>query len=290
MKVGIIGGTGRIGALLVARAAGAGHEVLSVSRRGSEDPVPQDPGPDGPYGSEGPHGPHDPHRPHGPHRPHDPHSRHDLHSRHAAVRSIRGDITSASGLPEIVEECDIVYDLVDARTTTGRLVEGAQNLVAAARSSSRQPILVNLAIINAGQSSFGYYRSKTAQAEVYRSYVRGRVLEAAQFFSFMDTIFDAGRRAGVIPWLTGSSFQPVSESDVASELLKAADSCARPVWRLVGPEVLTAKDAAHRYRVSTRSRRILLPVRIPGAIGRFYRDGQHLDATAPIASIRYRIS
>lgn len=248
MRIGVIGGTGRIGARVCVGALGRGHDVVSFTRSGSAP---------------------------------------EVEPLQQGIEAWPGDITKKSDLQRLADECDVIYDLTDSRTAADRLAEGARNLVEAARQSPRSPRLVCLGILNADGSAYEYYRAKTAQAEIYRGYEESSVLSASQFFSFLNMIFDGGRRLGCILWPTGTSFQPVSEADVADELLRVLDGPVPEDWRLAGPETITAREAAKRYRMANSSRRILVPFRIPGVLGAFFRAGKNIDESAPKASARY---
>ena len=48
------------------------------------------------------------------------------------------------------------------------------------------------------------------------------------------------------------------------------------VLTLAGPETLTSREAAERYRTAHGSKRILVNLRVPGAFGKFLREGLNL--------------
>lgn len=248
MKIGVIGGSGRIGTKVCLAALAAGHEVISVSRHGRNP---------------------------------------DANGESAGIEARNGDITSAEDMESLVQDCHVVFDLTDSRIATKRLVDGARNLIECARRADHTLSIVSLGIINADQSDYSYYRAKAEQLALYEQYEHSHILKSAQFFSFLNMIFDGGKAIGCILYLTGTSFQPVSESDVATELLKALDGPTPQDWRLTGPEVLTSREAAERYRSAHNSRRPLVPLRMPGALGRFLRNGQNIDQHALIGSVKY---
>lgn len=247
VKVTVFGGTGRIGARVTKRLIDLEHEVTVVSRKKPANPF----------------------------------------LNNSLVQHFVGDITCVADVRKAVAGSQIVYDLTDSRIVTKRLVRGAQTVVGVLEDIGSEALVVSLSIVNADDSKYNYYRHKAQQANIYRSYVRCHVLEVTQFFSFLDMIFDSGKSLGIIPYLTKTSFQPVGEHDVAFELVSVVSGSPPNRWRLVGSEIVSAKDAARRYREAQKSRRILVPFRMPTGLGTFFRAGKNLDKAAVCGSQTY---
>ncbi|MGH3903414.1 MAG: hypothetical protein ACRDTE_04370 [Pseudonocardiaceae bacterium] len=71
--------------------------------------------------------------------------------------------------------------------------------------------------------------------------------------------------------------QPIDAREVAARLVElAAGSPAGRAPDLGGPQVSTFRDLALAYLRATGKRRLLLPLRLPGAVFRGYRQGGHL--------------
>jgi uncharacterized protein YbjT (DUF2867 family) len=77
--------------------------------------------------------------------------------------------------------------------------------------------------------------------------------------------------------LAGTSFQPVAVDDVAARLADLVPGAPQGrTTDLGGPEVRAMGDLARSWRRATGRRRPVVPLRLPGAIARGYREGAHL--------------
>ncbi len=79
----------------------------------------------------------------------------------------------------------------------------------------------------------------------------------------------------VIPAPGGLRFQPVDSREVAARLVQLA--LGEPVGRvadLAGPTVHEMADLIRSYLQATGNRRLMMPIRMPGKIGRAYRAGR----------------
>jgi len=123
-----------------------------------------------------------------------------------------------------------------------------------------------------------YYRIKL---EVER-YVQAcglpwTILRTTQFHNLVFELIRASARLPIMLLPASTSCQPVDVRDVASRVAALVGSgSAGRVPDLGGPQVLPAVDLAYDYLQVFERRRIVLPVRIPGKIGRGYRNGGHL--------------
>ena len=127
-------------------------------------------------------------------------------------------------------------------------------------------------------SRCGYYREKVrAERVVESSGLPWTILRATQFHDFLVQMFTSAARTGLLPVLAGTSFQPVALDDVAARLADLVDGPAQGrASDLGGPEIRPMADLARAWLAATGRRRAVVPLRLPGAIARGYRDGAHL--------------
>ena len=78
----------------------------------------------------------------------------------------------------------------------------------------------------------------------------------------------------------GARFQPISPSDVAAALLEAAleppSGVRHRVRTIGGPEIAGMGELARAWKPATGSRGRLVRLPLPGAMGRYLRDGLNL--------------
>lgn len=239
--VAVVGGTGLAGSQIVREGARRGLETRVVSRH--------------PHGNE--------------------------EARLPSVTHVAADVLDAGSLARALEGVDVVIDALNGQGRRGRktLVTGSHNLLAAAEAAGVQRAVL-LSIINVDQSTFGYYRSKAEQERAYAaSALETVVVRSTQFHDFVAAMFASGARMGLIPAFTGTSFQSISTADVAKVLLEAASGENGRKHRTItiaGPQVQTMRDLAEQWRRGTGSSGRIVEVPLPGAFGRFLRNGLNL--------------
>lgn len=157
------------------------------------------------------------------------------------------------------------------------------NLLRAARVAGVEHI-VFISVIGADAVPLGYQRRKhRSELLLEQSGVPWTILRAAQFHDLMQIVARALTRLPVAVSPGGMRAEPVDVSEVAARL--AALALGPPAGRvpdLAGPRVLPMSEILHGYLVSQSSRRRIVDVLIPGAVGRAYRTGANLagpDAT-----------
>ncbi len=195
-------------------------------------------------------------------------------SRHAGPGRVVGDLRTGEGLDDAVAGASVI---VHCATAPRGDADATARLVTAARRAGA-PHLVYISIVGVDRIPLPYYREKLrAERIVEDSGLPATILRATQFHDLLATVFAATARAGVLPVLAGTSFQPIAVDDVAARL---ADLVAGPpqgrAADLGGPEVRGMADLARTWRRATGRRRPVVPLRLPGAIARGYREGAHL--------------
>ncbi|NIH87997.1 SDR family oxidoreductase [Amycolatopsis granulosa] len=190
-----------------------------------------------------------------------------------------GDLRTADSLDAAVAgagaivHCATTLGTKDA-TTTRTLVEAARR--------AGVPHVVYISIVGVDRIPLPYYRAKLAAEEaVIASGLPWTVLRATQFHDLLFRGLEVQRRLPVVLHPAGFRFQPVDSREVAQRL--AGLALGDPAGRapdMGGSEVRDATDLARIYLRARNRRRPLVPVPIPGAIGRGYRAGHHLTSNA----------
>ncbi|MCX7522145.1 NAD(P)H-binding protein [Microbacterium sp. STN6] len=247
----IVGGTGRVGTAVAAQAVERGHEVVALSRHAPAE------------GSAIP-----------------------------GVRYVQLDLLTAVDFDEAMEGVDVLVDTTDGVSrASGRVfTQGSANLLhAAARWGIARAVL--LSIVNVDRCNLRYYRTKTAQESAYReSVLETRIVRATQFHDLVTGVFRTGAKGGIVPAFGGVRLQPIAIDDVASILVDTAEGAGRAetTFTVGGPEVLSFREMAAQWKAATGSRGLVLRLRMPGAIGAFWRSGGALIPEHAVGLITYR--
>ncbi|WP_309103374.1 NAD(P)H-binding protein [Microbacterium sp.] len=188
------------------------------------------------------------------------------------IRYVQGDTVNNVGLDEALAGIETVLHL--AGGAKGDDV-AARNLVAAARRAGVRH-LVLISVIGADRMPIGYFRMKlAAEQEFERSGIPWTVLRVAQLHDFVVPIAKVLSAMRIAP--RGLRFESVGVEEVAERLAEL--TLSEPGGRvadLAGPEAQDVRDLVRAFDLARGRTRRLLPLRIPGAIGRAYRAGENL--------------
>jgi uncharacterized protein YbjT (DUF2867 family) len=187
----------------------------------------------------------------------------------------QGDLATGAGLDAALAGVDTVVHCASDTRRQGRTdIVSARNLLDAAARAGH-PHVVFVSIVGVDRIPFPYYRIKLEAESLVERY-GGTVLRATQFHDF---VLSGARLAAKLPVVFAPDVrvQPISTLDVAARI---AELVGNPVPGraddLGGPEVLSAPDLFRSYLESIGSRRRVVPVRLPGAAFRAFRNGAHL--------------
>lgn len=135
-----------------------------------------------------------------------------------------------------------------------------------------------ISVIAADRVPLAYFRNKLATEQVVaESGLPWTTLRAAQFHDLVLTVARATAKLPVIPIPGGLRLQPVDADDVAARLVELAlDEPAGLIRDLAGPKVYGIGELVRGYLQAASKRRLLMPVRMPGKVGRAYRAGSNL--------------
>jgi len=219
-------------------------------------------------------------------------SRHE-HPGDDRVNWVTGDITTGSGIPSAVEGTRAIIHLASAPYRRGYTreveVNGTRRLVDAAQAADVQH-LVYSSIIGCDRIPWGYFKTKVeAENLIGEAAVPFSILRLGQFHDFVDQAFASLAKTGLLVTDRNVLAQPVATSDVADRILAAlrAGPSSR-VEEFGGPEVLTLHAAARQWSAATGKRRVILPIRIPGRLGRAFREGRLTAPAAPRGTRTWR--
>ncbi|MFE6867873.1 SDR family oxidoreductase [Kitasatospora sp. NPDC057692] len=187
-----------------------------------------------------------------------------------------GDLLTGEGVDAALAGVEVVLHLAgDAKhdeATTRTLVDAAR------RAGVRH--LVYISVIAADLVPLGYFRAKhAAERIVAGSGIPFTTLRAAQFHDLTLKTAAAMAKLPVVPVIDGIRWEPVDARDVAERLVRLAlDAPAGAVTDLAGPAVRSLGDLTRDYLAAAGRRRPALPLRVPGKVGRCYREGVNLAA------------
>ncbi|MBE9373711.1 NAD(P)H-binding protein [Saccharopolyspora sp. HNM0983] len=192
----------------------------------------------------------------------------------AGCDRVRGDLRTGAGLADAVAGSEVI---VHCATTNGRGdVAATRNLLHAAGRG--HPHVVYISIVGSDRIPLGYYRAKQECERLLETgSLPWTILRATQFHDLLAALFAAQRRSPVTLVPAATPFQPIDVRDVAAELTRIAERPpAGRVPDIGGPQVRTAADLARSYRAATGRRGAVLPVALPGRLGRGFRRGWNL--------------
>jgi uncharacterized protein YbjT (DUF2867 family) len=185
-----------------------------------------------------------------------------------------GDLRADEGIAPAVDGVDTVVHL--AGGAKGDDVAAANLARAAARAGVRH--LLTISVVAADRMPLGYFTAKRdAERAIADSGVPWTVLRAAQFHDLVLMTAGAMAKLPVVPVPGGLRFQPVDARDVADRIAELAlGAPAGRVPDMAGPRVYGIGELVRGYLDATGKRRLMLPVRLPGGVGRAYRAGDNL--------------
>ena len=201
-------------------------------------------------------------------------------------RSHGVDLTTGRGLDAALDGVAAVIDVTN-RTTTKRRVaveffETASTHLLEAGQRAGVAHHVVLSIVGVDRVDLGYYAGKRRQEEVVLGSSRPvTVLRATQFHEFAEQLVERG--PGRLVLAPRMRSQPIAAVEVADALVALA--AGPPMGRapeLAGPEPREMSDLVRLVVRARGVRRVVLPLRVPGAAGRAMARGALLPtATGP---------
>jgi uncharacterized protein YbjT (DUF2867 family) len=209
-------------------------------------------------------------------------------SRHArpsqdGVEYLTGDLDTGAGVDAAVRGVDTILHCAGSAKGDG---DKARVLVRAAARVGR-PHLVNISVVGAeritvagrvDRAMFGYFAAKReAELTIEASGLPWTNVRATQFHDLALMTVRGMAKLPVIPVPSGFRFQPIDAGEVATRMVELAlDDPAGLVPDLAGPRVYAMDELVRGYLRAIGKRRLLVPMRVPGAAARAIRDGANL--------------
>ena len=198
-------------------------------------------------------------------------------SRHAPEYPV--DLTTGNGLADALAGCEVVVDASNnsSRHAAQVLVAGTRRLLEA-EHAARVRHHVCISIVGCELAPMGYYRVKTEQEKLAAQCpVPCSVVRATQFHELVLAALTAGGRWRVLP-VPRARLQPIACAEVAGAVADVAEGAPRHGrLQVAGPQVTEARELARTWRSVTGRRAALIPVPLPGRLGRALRTGALTD-------------
>jgi uncharacterized protein YbjT (DUF2867 family) len=182
----------------------------------------------------------------------------------AASRSTGIDTISGKGLDEALSDAQVVVDVSNAPAADATAVleffeTSTRNLIAAEKKNGvTHHIILSIVVVERMQPK-GYFRAKQAQEKLVKnSGIPYTIVQATQFFEFLNNIAAYGAKGETIH-LPAVSFQPIAVDDVATILASIATSePANGVIPIAGPEKGSMEAIVGEYLKKTGDTRTVL--------------------------------
>jgi uncharacterized protein YbjT (DUF2867 family) len=198
------------------------------------------------------------------------------------------DLVSGEGLDTALAGCAAVVDASNASSSKRAeqvLVSGTRRLLAAGQKAGVGHH-VCISIVGCEQVPFGYYRVKTEQEKaVEHGPLPFSIVRATQFHELASAALSAAGKYRVLP-VPRMRLQTVAAAEVASAVADVTEGEPLGRVQVAGPQVATARDLARTWQKVTGRAAVMVPLPVPGKIGRALRDGaltaDHADVLGTI--------
>jgi uncharacterized protein YbjT (DUF2867 family) len=184
------------------------------------------------------------------------------------------DLTTGDGLAAALDGCDAVVDAANSsKAAADTLVAGSRRLLAA-EAAAGVGHHVCVSIVGCDRVPLGYFRVKAEQERVVEAGpVPWTVVRITQFHELLGGTLAGAARWRVLP-VPRARLQTISVAEAGRAVADVAEGPARLTRvQVSGPEVADARELARSWRSGTGRRVLLLPVPLPGKLGRALRSG-----------------
>lgn len=187
----------------------------------------------------------------------------------------RVDLTTGGGLDTALKGCDVVVDASNnsSKWAAEVLVQGSRRLLAAEEVAGVGHH-VGVSIVGCEAVPFSYFQVKAEQERVIeQGPVPWSIIRATQFHELAAASLAAAARLRLMP-LPRIRLQTVAAAEVAAVVAGVAGRRPRQGRvEVAGPEIADARDLARTWLLTTGRRSAVLPIVIPGKLGRALRSG-----------------
>jgi uncharacterized protein YbjT (DUF2867 family) len=200
---------------------------------------------------------------------------HDIRILSRNAPEYRVNLATGEGLEAALAGCEVVIDASNnsSKEAATILVDGSRRLLTAARTAGVAHHIC-VSIVGCERVPIGYFQVKAQQEQVVEhGQVPWTIVRATQFHEYAAATLEAAARWRVVP-LPQVRLQTVASAEVARVIADAAeDGPRRTRIEVAGPEVTTARALTATWRRATGRKVAVLPVRLPGKLGRALRAG-----------------
>jgi uncharacterized protein YbjT (DUF2867 family) len=186
-----------------------------------------------------------------------------------------GDLAGNEGVPAAVDGVEVIVHCASDPRSKGAEVRTTTNLVDAARAGGLNPTLVYISIVGVDRVPMRYYREKLETERLIEGCgLPWTILRTTQFHDLVALMAGGAARSPIVPALAGVSAQPIETGEVARRLVELAGEPAQGrAADMGGPEVRSSADLVRTYLRAVGKRRLVVPLHVPGALGRALRAG-----------------
>ncbi|HMJ54247.1 MAG TPA: NAD(P)H-binding protein [Polyangiaceae bacterium] len=201
---------------------------------------------------------------------------HDVRVLSRNAPEYRIDLRTGEGLGHALEGCNVVVDASNSSSPKHAaqiLIEGSRRLLAAERTAGVGHH-VGVSIVGCERVHVGYFRAKADQERVVeQGTVPWSIVRATQFHELVAMALSSVGRWRVVP-VPHARLQTVACVEAARAIADVAEAPPR-LGRIEvgGPEVADLRDLARSWLSITRQHALLLPLPLPGKVGRELRSG-----------------
>ncbi|BCW81809.1 NAD(P)H-binding protein [Arthrobacter sp. NicSoilC5] len=193
------------------------------------------------------------------------------------------DLVNGRGLDQALQNVETVIDVSGIQATSTKkavdfFTNATQKLLAAEKKAGVKHH-VALSIVGIDKANSGLYAGKLVQEdEVRHGGIPWTILRSTQFHEFVPMSIKAAS-VGPLVFVPMMSTQPVAAKEVAMALVDAA--VAGPQGRLPdlgGPRAEQLKDLVAAYLAKTHQKKRIVPLPLPGPMGKAMRNGSLIPA------------
>jgi uncharacterized protein YbjT (DUF2867 family) len=196
-------------------------------------------------------------------------------SRRPGAGTHTGDLTTRAGVAEAVSGAEIIVHAASDTQRLGRSdVTQIEHVMEHAGGAAH---LLYVSIVGIDRIPFGYYRRKLAcEQRVVSSRIPYTILRATQFHELIAFVLLQVERLPVAPLPLEFRFQTIAADEVADRICQlAAEGPTNRLWNLGGPQVQSLRDMVAQWRAVRSRPRRPLPLSLPGAVPRAFREGRN---------------
>jgi uncharacterized protein YbjT (DUF2867 family) len=211
-----------------------------------------------------------------------------------AVTWATADLATGVGLQDALRDVEVVVHLASlayrGRRTDAVDIGGTARLVDAAFDAGVEHTVFT-SIVGVDAIPWPYFKKKLAAEElVRRGHTPWSIVRATQFYPLIDSVLRVAARLPVLFSPREVPGQPVDPRDVAEHIVAVIErGPSRRAVEFAGPEPLTFGELAAQWSAARGLRsRPLVPVPIPGALGRALRDGRAVPGGGEAGSRTWR--